>query len=188
MGALNIVKKNNLFLIGPIRAGKTSTGRNLSKLLSLMFYDTDHEVQRHMGVTLAWILKLEREEGLYRREHRVLKSLVRKKNILLATGGGIVVSPENRNLLKENGLIIYLRISLDMQQKRTRFSKENRPLLEVPDLPKKIIALHQRREPLYSALADLTYDSEATTSRHLALKIFQDLKNQGLCEQIIFAA
>jgi shikimate kinase len=172
----NIVRQNNIFLIGPMGAGKTSIGKSLSQLLGLTFYDTDHEIQKQTGVTLAWVLHIEKEEGLRKREHSILKSLVKKKNIVLATGGGIVVFSKNHRLLKKHGLIIYLRTSLNTQASRTRFSKDNRPLLDTDDLAEKILELHQEREPLYSKLANLTYETQETTPHQLALKIYRDLK------------
>jgi len=171
-----MTKQTNIFLIGPMGAGKTSIGKQLSKFTGREFYDSDHELQKRTGTNLAWIYELEKEEGLRKRENEVLKELVKKNNIILSTGGGIVVLEENRNLLKEHGLIIYLQASIEKQKRRTRYYKDNRPLLDAKNPEKRILELHRVRTPLYETLAEITYETDDYAPKHLARRIFNDLK------------
>jgi shikimate kinase len=166
----------NVFLIGPMGAGKTSVGQHLAKFFNATFYDTDHVLQKQTGVDLAWIYHMEKEEGLRRRENKILKQLVKEKNIVMATGGGTILWSENRSLLKNNGLVIYLKTSVKIQKTRTRFSKHNRPLLDTPRLSATLDELHRQRAPIYNELADRTYDASSYSAYHLARHIFNDLQ------------
>ncbi|SRR3989339_119176 len=175
-----MAERTNIFLIGPMGAGKTSIGKQLAKLTHREFYDSDHELQRRTGTNLSWIYELEKEEGLRKREHDVLRDLVKKENIVLSTGGGSVVIEKNRALLKKYGVVIYLQASIDKQKRRTRHHKDNRPLLDTKNPHDRIIELHHLRVPLYEALADITYETNDCAPSHLAKQIFNDLKSRGI--------
>ena len=94
---MSIVKFRNIFLIGPMGAGKSTIGRALAKELKLEFFDSDEEIQVRAGADIAWIYDVEGEEGYRRREQKVIDELTQKSNIVLATGGGAIMTPQNRN-------------------------------------------------------------------------------------------
>jgi shikimate kinase len=148
----------NLFLVGLMGAGKTSVGRLLARRLGKTFYDCDHEVERATGVKVAVIFEIEGEAGFRSRETRTLAELVRHKDIVLATGGGAVLSAENRRLLTENGVVVYLRAAPADLWSRTRQDR-NRPLLKTADPRERLQELYDERDPLYRAVADVVVDT-----------------------------
>lgn len=149
---------DNIFFVGLMGAGKTTVGRVLAKHLQKTFYDTDHEIERRTGVSIPHIFEVEGEAGFRKRESQVLGDLVSMRGVVLATGGGIVLLPENRHLLKEHGTVIYLRANVHELWLRTRNDK-NRPLLQQGDPREKLEQLFLDRDPLYKEVADYIVDT-----------------------------
>ena len=119
----------NIVLVGPMGSGKTTVGRRLAHELNQDFFDTDHEIIDKTGVSIDYIFDIEGEEGFRERESKILENLCQMSNIILATGGGIVILPKNREILKNAGLVVYLSSSVDQLLRRTSKSK-TRPILE----------------------------------------------------------
>jgi len=155
---------NNIYLIGPMGAGKTTVGRMLAKSLGMAFFDSDAEIETCTGVDIPLIFEYEKEEGFRKREQETILKLCQLDNIVLATGGGVILNPENRDCLYRNGLVIYLKCSIERQLERTR-NDSNRPLLHTKDPRKCLIELMQTREPLYLECADSIVDTSHRTSR-----------------------
>jgi len=164
----------NIFLVGLMGAGKTSVGRALAKRLHKTFYDTDREIERATGVKIPVIFEIEGEAGFRAREAKLLAELVRRTNIVLATGGGAVLSEQNRRLLAEHGAVIYLRATAPDLWQRTHHDK-NRPLLQTDDPLKKLQELFAQRDPLYREIADVIIDTGSQSVGSLAHKLEQRL-------------
>lgn len=164
----------NLFLVGLMGAGKTSVGRLLARHLGKAFYDCDHEIERATGVKVAVIFEIEGEAGFRSRETKALAELVRRQNIVLATGGGAVLSAENRRLLTEYGTVVYLRAAPEDLWSRTRHDK-NRPLLKTADPLEKLRDLYDERDPLYRAVANIVVDTGQQSVGSLAHRLEQQL-------------
>lgn len=144
----------SIFLIGPMGAGKTTIGKLLAKHLGREFVDCDWYIAEQTGADIPWIFAKEGEGGFRQRETRALMELTAKPNIIMATGGGVVGSPKNRQLLKQ-GLVVYLDANVDTQLIRTKKDK-NRPLLQ-NDNPRAVLeTLYEQRSPLYREVADIT--------------------------------
>ena len=148
-------KCNNIVLIGPMGSGKTTVGRRLAENLKISFFDADHEIIDKTGVSIDHIFDVEGEEGFRKRESDVLEDLCRKPNIVLATGGGAVLSKENREVIKKTGTVIYLSSSVEQILRRTAKSK-TRPLLENSTNRRKTISdIIDSRDPLYREVASV---------------------------------
>ncbi len=162
----------NIYLVGPMGAGKTTVGRHLADLLGRPFIDSDHEIEHRTGANIPWIFEKEGEEGFRLREESVIDSLTQKQGIVLATGGGVVTRLPNRNALKQRGVVIYLYTPVEMQLARTLRDK-NRPLLQTDDPAAKLTALLSARDPLYREVADYVVPTSDGSARDLAQKIIQ---------------
>lgn len=165
----------NIFLVGLMGAGKTSVGRLLAKRFNKAFYDCDQEIERHTGVRIPVIFDIEGEEGFRAREAAVLRELAVMHDVVLATGGGAVVSEENRRVLKQNGTVVYLRASLDDLWQRTRHDR-NRPLLQTADPRARLEQLFAQRDPLYREVATLIVDTGRQSLRSLVQQLEQRLR------------
>ena len=155
---------NNVVLVGPMGSGKTTIGRRLAREMNREFLDTDHEIIDKTGVTIEHIFDIEGEKGFRRRESEILADLCNMSDVVLATGGGIVLKPENRVLLKKTGLVFYLSSSIEQLLNRTEKSK-TRPLLEQSlDREKTIRDLVSDRDELYREVASSVVD---TTGKQL---------------------
>lgn len=148
-------KRQNIFLVGPMGAGKTSVGRFLAKQLNKEFYDSDEEIEKKMGVSLTWIFDLEGMAGFRHREMKIIDELSSLDNIVLSTGGGCVETPEVRDMLCQRGHVIYMEVSLETQLSRLKRDKK-RPLLQGENPQEVLIKLWEEREPFYENIADLT--------------------------------
>jgi len=155
-------------------AGKTTIGRQLAKKLSLKFYDSDHEIEKRTGVKISLIFEIEGEEGFRRRETQVLSELSQLNNVVLSTGGGAMTQAENRELLKRNGYIIYLKSSPEMLFKRTADDKR-RPLLQGDNRLEQIINILNEREPVYIEMADEIINSEKMSIKQIIQKIVEKI-------------
>ncbi|MCU7935068.1 MAG: shikimate kinase AroK [Candidatus Thiodiazotropha sp. (ex Dulcina madagascariensis)] len=167
------MRVQNLFLIGPMGAGKTTVGRQLAEHYRKQFIDSDQEIQHRTGVDIPTIFEFEGEAGFRLREHAVIDELTERENIVLATGGGAILSEENCRLLSARGLVIYLHCSAEQQFERTHRDK-NRPLLETPDPLSKLKTLMAEREPLYRQTADLFVSTEGRNTQ----SVVQDIRQQ----------
>lgn len=161
---------NNIFLIGLMGVGKTSVGRQLARLLKTPFFDADKELEARTGVSIPWIFDQEGEAGFRKREQLIIDELTQLQGIILATGGGVVLSAENREYLKTRGKVIWLQASLGTLSARTARDK-SRPLLQAPLLKgnsaqQKLAQLLEQREPLYRSLADLVIDTDVAGGTH----------------------
>ena len=163
-----MANNQNIFLIGLMGAGKTTIGRQIASELSLDFFDSDHEIEDRTGVTITHIFDIEGEEGFRRRETAALDELTQKKGIVLATGGGAILKPENRQFLMSRGTTIYLFADIDTLLERTSKDR-NRPLLQTPDPHAKLEELFAIRDPLYRETADVIIDTGKDSVR-LSLK------------------
>jgi shikimate kinase len=160
----------NIFLIGPMGAGKTTIGRMLARTLGVPFIDSDREIEQRTGVSIPMIFEYEGEAGFRKRESEVIGLLTEKSPLVLATGGGAVLLPDNRELLKERGFVVYLQCSVDRQLERTH-NDTHRPLLKTPDPRGRLEELLQVRDPLYRDLADYIVDTGTFSSRNAARQI-----------------
>ena len=136
-------------------AGKTTVGKLLAKQLGKTFVDSDEEIQRRTGVTIPHIFDVEGEEGFRLRESGVIQELLKQDDIILATGGGAIISAQNRAMMKQNGLVVYLKSSVHDLWQRTRHD-HNRPLLQTENPRAKLQELHDQRDPLYMEAADVS--------------------------------
>jgi shikimate kinase len=148
----------NIFLVGLMGAGKTTVARQLARRLGKTFYDTDHEIERRTGVRVQVIFEIEGEPGFRAREAQVLENLAALEDVVLGTGGGVVLKPENRAVLRSRGFVIYLRANPRDLYHRTRHDK-SRPLLATDDPLARLEELHRTRDPLYREVADLVVDT-----------------------------
>ena len=162
----------NIFLIGPMGAGKTTIGRQLAQNLACEFIDSDREIEQRTGVDIPTIFEFEGEEGFREREAHIIDELTQREGIVLATGGGSVIRDENRRHLAARGFVVYLATPVSLQLQRTAHDK-NRPLLQTEDPGARLKSLFEQRDPLYREIADLIVD----TSRNSIRQIIQQVRN-----------
>ncbi|QCI23492.1 shikimate kinase AroK [Buchnera aphidicola] len=151
-----MAEKRNIFLIGPMGAGKSTIGRQLAQQLNMEFYDSDQEIEKRTGADISWVFDVEGESGFRERERKIIGELTSKHGIVLATGGGAITSKETRNKLSSRGIVVYLDATVEKQLIRTKKDKK-RPLLQINDMPVKTIleSLAIERSPLYEEIADI---------------------------------
>jgi len=167
----------NIVLVGPMGCGKTTVGRRLAHKLNQDFFDTDHEIIEKTGVSIDHIFDVEGEEGFRERESKILENLCQMSNIILATGGGVVILPKNRKILKNAGLVVYLYSSIDQLVRRTAKSK-TRPLLEKSaDRKKTIIELVESREVYYREVASFVVDTTGKKLHEVINLIIRETEN-----------
>ncbi|HTR59179.1 MAG TPA: shikimate kinase [Casimicrobiaceae bacterium] len=167
--------RGNLFLVGMPGCGKSTLGRLLARRLDKRFYDADVELERRLGVSIPVIFELEGEHGFRDREEAVLTELVTQTNIVLSTGGGVILRPANRERLKEGGTVLYLHATPDTLWERTRHSK-HRPLLQAPDPFARVQELYATRDGLYREVADFVIESDREQVNRLAHRLEQQLR------------
>ena len=164
------MKYQNIFLIGPPGAGKTTVGKQVAKRLHLDFFDSDHEIESQCGVDIPWIFDVEGEEGFRIREEGMIDELTGKQGILLATGGGAILSDQNRNRLAGRGTVIYLNVTLEQELSRLK-NDTTHPLLKSTDKEKTLGLIREKRDPLYSEIADYTIDTDGKSVKQIAQDI-----------------
>lgn len=170
--------KRNLYLVGPMGTGKTAVGKYLGRLLGVSFLDSDAEIERAAGVDIPYIFDEEGEAGFRRREHQTLVELCQREPIVLATGGGAILDPANREVLRSSGVVVFLQTSVQQQLQRVG-SGRGRPLLKGgrDGLQAKLEELRTVREPLYREAADVTV---STDNRRVAKVADLILREVGL--------
>ncbi|UUO23960.1 shikimate kinase AroK [Colwellia sp. M166] len=170
-----MAEKRNIFLVGPMGAGKSTIGRELADKLHLEFFDSDQEIERRTGADIAWVFDLEGEEGFRLREETVIEDLSEKQGIVLATGGGSVISAQVRNRLSARGIVVYLETTIDKQVARTQRDRR-RPLLQTDEEPRTVLEnLAVERNPLYEEIADVIVQTDDQSAKVVASKIVERL-------------
>lgn len=164
----------NIFLVGMMGAGKTTVGKLLAKQLGKKFIDSDEEIQKRTGVTIPHIFDVEGEVGFRQREITVIHDLAQLNNIVLATGGGAILCEANRTILRNNGIVVYLKSTVHDLWMRTR-NDRNRPLLQTANPQATLKILYEQRDPLYSALADVVMHTGKRSAHNLVLSFHQKL-------------
>lgn len=167
---------SNIILIGPMGAGKTSIGRRLAGLLGLHFVDADHRLEEVTGVAVPLIFECEGEVGFRQRESQLIHELCQGKNQLIATGGGAVLSADNRKKLQEHGFVVYLQVTVEQQLERLSRDR-SRPLLAGGDKREKLLGLAEIRHPLYLEIADLVYQSSDNSVMNAVAGLHQQLQH-----------
>ena len=167
----------NIVLVGPMGAGKSTIGRLLATELGLPFFDSDREIEGRSGASIPWIFDVEGEEGFRRRETQTIAELLQDEGpIVLATGGGAIMRAENRRAISENSTVIYLHTTIEQQLQRTAKDK-NRPLLQ-NDNPKAVLEnLFAVRDPLYRDTADLIVTTDRQPPKNVVRLIAKKLKH-----------
>ncbi|MER2494283.1 shikimate kinase AroK [Catenovulum sediminis] len=169
-----MAEKRNIFLIGPMGAGKSTIGRQLAQELHLDFYDSDAEIERRTGADIAWVFDVEGEAGFRVREEKVIFDLTEKQGIVLATGGGSIISKETRNRLSARGFVVYLETTIEKQVARTARDKR-RPLLQNGEPQEILENLAESRNPLYEEIADLVVKTDNQSAKVVAREIIDRL-------------
>ena len=167
----------NLFLVGLMGAGKTTVGRQLARRLGKRFLDSDHEIEERTGVKVATIFEIEGEAGFRARESRVIEELAQAEDLVLATGGGVVLDPGNRARLAARGFVIYLHAQPRDLWQRTRQDK-SRPLLQGVDPLARLEELYAIRDPLYREIADIVVDTGRQGVGALVTRVLGELPDE----------
>ena len=165
----------NIFIVGPMGSGKSTVGKIISDELFLDFYDTDEEIEERTGASIDWIFDLEGEDGFRKRESVMLEEMVEKNSIVLSTGGGIILSAFNRELLSSRGTVFYLSTPISVQIERTTKVKD-RPLLKGGDPRDILTKLDVERKDFYESVSDHVVKTEDKTSQEVAKEIINLVK------------
>ncbi len=168
------LQSGNLILVGMMGSGKTTMGRALAKHLGKVFVDSDEEIIKRTGVTVPHIFDIEGELGFRLRETAAIRDLVGRDNMVLATGGGAVLEEQNRAMLQQNGIVIYLKASVHDLWQRTRHDR-NRPLLQTGNPHAKLTELFQQRDPLYRQVSDIVVQSGKQSAHALMLHLADEI-------------
>ncbi len=156
-------------------SGKTAVGRHLARLLRYGFHDSDADIEAKTGVDIQFIFEKEGEVGFRAREKEAIERLTALESIVLATGGGAVIDPDNRRVLQERGVVVYLATSIEQQLERTRHGR-HRPLLNDTDPEKKLTELMQMRAALYAGIADITVSTNGRRVQLVAEEIHHEMQ------------
>tara|TARA_B100001175_G_scaffold316391_1_gene330216 strand:+ start:7580 stop:8083 length:504 start_codon:yes stop_codon:yes gene_type:complete len=165
----------NIFIVGPMGSGKSTVGKIISDEMFLNFFDTDEEIESRTGASIDWIFDLEGEEGFRGRESDILDEMVKKNSIVLSTGGGIILSDDNRELLSSRGTVFYLSTPISVQVERTAKDKD-RPLLKNGDAEEILTKLHKERKAFYEEVSDHIVETENKSSKEVAAEIVSLVK------------
>lgn len=169
------LRSGNLILVGMMGSGKTTMGRSLAKHLSKIFVDSDEEIIKRTGVTVPHIFDVEGEAGFRLRETAAIHDLAGRDNMVLATGGGAVLEEQNRAMLQQNGIVIYLKASVHDLWQRTRHDR-NRPLLQTDNPHAKLTELFHQRDPLYRQVSDIVVQSGKQSVHALMLHLLDEIE------------
>ncbi len=175
---ISLYRLKNIFLIGPMGAGKSTIGRLLAETLALEFYDSDQEIEKRSGVDIAWIVDLEGEDGFRDREKKVIDELTQKSGIVLSTGGGVVLSPENRKLLGSRGTVIHLITTTAEQQKRTQRARKTLSSQGAAEIRAKLASFDQDLETLYDEIAHIRIHTDGCAVKTVVSSILEELKQR----------
>jgi len=173
----NFTDCRQIVLVGPMGAGKTTIGRQLARDLKFEFYDSDKEIERRTGADIPWIFDVEGEAGFRNREAIVIAELSAMEGVVLATGGGAVMRPDNRDNLKRSGFVIYLNTSVEQQYQRTHRDK-NRPLLQQENPMQVLKDLYAKRDPVYREMADMVVETDKRGMRGIVKSILRCVAGQ----------
>lgn len=170
-----MAEKRNIFLVGPMGAGKSTIGRHLAQQLNMEFYDSDTVIEERTGADIAWVFDVEGEDGFRVREEKVINDLTEKHGIVLATGGGSISSRDSRNRLSARGIVVYLETTIEKQLARTQRDRK-RPLLQT-DQPRDVLEeLALERNPLYEEIADFVVRTDDQSAKVVANQIIELLE------------
>lgn len=170
-----MAEKRNIFLVGPMGAGKSTIGRHLAEQLHLDFFDSDQEIEVRTGADIAWVFDVEGEAGFRIREEKVIDELTEKQGIVLATGGGSVASKEVRNRLSARGIVVYLETPIEKQVARTQRDKR-RPLLQTEEDSRTVLErLAKERNTLYEDVSDFTVKTDEQSAKVVASQIIRKI-------------
>lgn len=170
--------RRNIYLVGLMGAGKTTVGRQLAKRLGRTFYDSDHEIVARTGVPIPTIFEIEGEDGFRRREAQAITELSSEDNIVLATGGGVILNPENRLRLHDTGWVVYLNVPPALLYERTRHDR-NRPLLQVADPLARLEELYAIRDPLYRETAHFVVNGTHLVASGIVQNLLREFNQLG---------
>jgi shikimate kinase len=176
-----LLRRGNLFLVGMPGCGKSTLGRVLARNLGKTFIDADHELEQRLGVSISTIFEIEGEETFRKREEETLARLAQRVDIVLATGGGVVLRGANREMLKAGGTVLYLHATPETTWERTRHSK-NRPLLQTADPLARARQLYEYRDTLYRETADLILNIDQQKSANVLAFLRAQLGNTSPAE------
>lgn len=168
-------RMENIYLIGLMGVGKTTIGKQLAKAMQRPFYDSDKVIEEVTGADVSTIFSYEGEEGFRLREQSVIQQLTSLNGIVMATGGGAVIKPENREALSMSGFVVYLYCSIDKILHRTRHDTQ-RPLLQTANPRQRLQTLLKQREPLYLETANMKIDSGSTPGKVVVKTILQQYR------------
>ena len=168
-------QSGNLILVGMMGSGKTTMGRALAKHLGKAFVDSDEEIIKRTGVTIPHIFDIEGETGFRQREASAIRDFVSHDNMVLATGGGAVLDEQNRAVLRQNGIVIYLKANVHDLWHRTRHDR-NRPLLQTDNPHARLTELFQLRDPLYRQMSDIVVQSGRQNAHALMLHLVDEIE------------
>jgi len=169
------LESGNLILVGMMGSGKTTMGRVLARQLGKEFADSDEEIIKRTGVTVPHIFDVEGEAGFRQREAAAIRELAGRDNMVLATGGGAVLDGDNRAILKQSGIVIYLKASAHDLWQRTRHDR-NRPLLQTENPYARLVELFQQRDPLYRQVSDIVVQSGKQSAHTLMLRLVGEIE------------
>lgn len=164
----------NVILVGPMGAGKSTIGRLLARELRLPFKDSDKEIEQRTGADIPWIFDVEGEQGFREREQAAIADLCQEHGLVLATGGGAVLRPENRAALHAGGRVVYLHASVEQQLARTARDR-NRPLLQTENPEQVLRNLLAIRDPLYREIADIIIETDQRPPRLVVQEVLSRL-------------
>lgn len=170
--------QESIFLVGMMGAGKTTIGRALARHLGWQFVDLDHELEARCGVRVSLIFDIEGEQGFRKRESVLLDECTRRPGIVLATGGGAVLAPENREYLSQRGVVVYLRANADELFRRVERDR-NRPLLQTDNPRERLTDLLVQREPLYQEVASVIFDTGSMPITQTTRALLRQLQDYG---------
>jgi len=177
----------NIFLVGLMGSGKTTIGRALAKRLKKRFVEVHHEIESRTGASIPLIFEIEGEASFRQREADVIRDLTAQEGIVLATGGGAVLTENSRRLLKERGVVVYLRASVSSILQRTSHDR-NRPLLQTADPKARIEELSQQRGPLYQEVAHITVETGRPNVQTVVQHILAQLEKHTSADDEAHAA
>ncbi|MFN4215919.1 MAG: shikimate kinase [Brevinematales bacterium] len=175
-----------IVLVGYRGSGKTTLGKHLASSLSVAFVDTDHIVESKAGMSISEIFHKEGESGFRLRETLALKEALLLGNAVIATGGGIILRPENRLMIRTADLVVYLSAPVSVLVERIRGDTNRPPLTDMP-LEEEVMATLKERLPLYEEVADLCIDTHLYTIEDATQEIIKRLKKEEPCNEPLFS-